>query len=96
MTLAVNFVYLLGAMMPFMALDWGLGGALRGAGDTRFPLLAAIVGLIIVRLGLAAIATSLGLAVEWVYAALMGDYITKAAMLAWRFYRGRWKKTIPT
>lgn len=94
--LAVHFVYLLGAMMPFMAVDWGLGGALRGAGDTRFPLLAAIVGLIIVRLGLAAIATSLGLAVEWVYAALMGDYITKAAMLAWRFYRGRWKKVIPS
>ena len=49
-----------------------------------------------VRLGLAAIATALGLSVVWVYAALMGDYITKAAMLGWRFYRGRWKKAIPS
>ena len=88
-------VYVLGAMMPFMAVDWALAGGLRGAGDTRFPLIATIVGLIIVRLGLAAIATALGLSVVWVYAALMGDYITKAAMLGWRFYRGRWKKAIP-
>ncbi len=93
--LAVSFVYVLGAMMPFMAVDWALAGGLRGAGDTRFPLIATIVGLIIVRLGLAAIATALGLSVVWVYAALMGDYITKAAMLGWRFYRGRWKKVIP-
>lgn len=92
--LAVSFVYVLGAMMPFMAVDWALGGGLRGAGDTRFPLLATIIGLIVVRLGLAAIATALGLSVVWVYAALMGDYITKASMLAWRFYRGRWKKAL--
>ncbi len=93
--LAVHFVYLLGAMMPFMAVDWALGGGLRGAGDTRFPLVATIIALIFVRLGLAAVATALALPVEWVYAALVGDYITKAAMLGWRFYRGRWKKAIP-
>ncbi len=94
--LAVQFVYLLGAMMPFMAVDFAIGGALRGAGDTRFPLLTTIVGLIVVRLGLAAVAPSLELDVYWVYAALMGDYLVKAAMLIWRFYRGRWKRVMVT
>lgn len=93
--LAINFVYLLGVMMPFMAIDFALGGSLRGAGDTRFPLVATIFSLIGVRLGLAILATWLGLAVEWVYAALTGDYLVKAAMLSWRFKRGRWKTVIP-
>jgi Na+-driven multidrug efflux pump len=82
-------------MMPFMAIDFALGGSLRGAGDTRFPLVATIFSLIGVRLGLAILATWLGLAVEWVYAALTGDYLVKAAMLSWRFKRGRWKTVIP-
>lgn len=93
--LAVHFVYLLGAMMPFMAVDWALGGGLRGAGDTRFPLFATIIALIIGRIGLAAVAAALALPVEWVYAAVMGDYITKAVMLGWRFHRGRWQRAIP-
>ena len=69
-------------------------GALRGAGDTRFPLIATLFSLIGVRCGLAAIATYLELPVAWVYAALMGDYLVKASMLAWRFRQGRWKSTV--
>ena len=37
--LTVAFIYLLGAAQPLMAVEFALGGALRGAGDTRFPLL---------------------------------------------------------
>jgi putative MATE family efflux protein len=92
--LAVQFIYLLGAMMPFMAVDFSLAGALRGAGDTRFPLIATMFSLIGVRCGLAAIATYLELSVVWVYAALMGDYLVKSSMLAWRFKRGRWKTVV--
>jgi putative MATE family efflux protein len=92
--LAVQFIYLLGAMMPFMAVDFSLAGGLRGAGDTRFPLIATMFSLIGVRCGLAALATYLELPVAWVYAALMGDYLVKAGMLAWRFKRGRWKTAL--
>ena len=70
------------------------GGGLRGAGDTRFPLLATIIGLIVARLGLASLFTALDLSIYWVYSALMGDYVAKAIMLSWRFYRGRWKTAI--
>ena len=92
----VEFVYLLGAMMPLLAVDFSIGGGLRGAGDTRFPLMATMFSLIGMRCGLAALATWLGLPVVWVYASLVGDYLVKASMLIWRFYRGRWKTVVRT
>jgi len=90
----VEFTNLLGAMMPLLAIEFAIGGSLRGAGDTRFPLIATIAGLIGMRCGLAALATYLGLPVVWVYAALIGDYLLKGIMLVWRFHSGRWRTVI--
>lgn len=90
----VEFTYLLGAMMPLMAIDFAIGGALRGAGDTRFPLMATFAGLIGMRCGLAIVATYFGLPVVWVYAALVGDYLLKGGMLLWRFQSGRWRTVV--
>jgi len=90
----VEFTYVLGAMMPLMAVDFAIGGSLRGAGDTRFPMLATFFGLIGMRCTLAAIFTYFGLPVRWVYAALIGDYVLKGAMLLWRFHSGRWKYVV--
>ncbi|MEM1432512.1 MAG: MATE family efflux transporter [Pseudomonadota bacterium] len=87
----VQFTYILGAMMPLLAIEFAIGGALRGAGDTRFPLITTILGLIGMRCGLAALFTYLELPVVWVYAALVGDYLLKGTLLVWRFHRGRWK-----
>ncbi|MCZ6655744.1 MAG: MATE family efflux transporter [Gammaproteobacteria bacterium] len=86
----VQYTYLLGAMMPLLAVDFAIGGSLRGAGDTRFPLMATFLGLIGVRCTLAAIFTYLELPVFWVYAALVGDYLLKGSLLVWRFRQGRW------
>ena len=90
----IQFTQLLGAMMPLMAIDFAIGGALRGAGDTRYPLMATFAGLIGMRCGLAIVATWLGLPVVWVYAALVGDYVLKGAMLVWRFHSGRWRTVV--
>ncbi len=92
----VQFIHILGSMMPLMAIDFAIGGSLRGAGDTRFPLVASTLGLIGMRCGLAALATFLHLAVFWVYAALVGDYLLKGALLIWRFRTGRWRTVVPT
>lgn len=89
--LTVIFIYILGAMQPLMAIEFSLGGALRGAGDTRFPLLTTITGLVIVRGSVAALFLWLGLSVEWIFSALIFDYIVKATMLVMRFRRGRWQ-----
>lgn len=90
----VQFIYMLGGMMPLMAIEFAIGGALRGAGDTRFPLISTVLGLLVMRCGIAAIATWMGLPVVYVYAALIGDYCLKGALLIWRFHQGRWKTVV--
>jgi putative MATE family efflux protein len=92
--LTVVFIYILGAMQPLMAIEFTLGGALRGAGDTRFPLLTTITGLVIVRGSVAGTFLWMGLSVEWIFAALIVDYIVKATMLIVRFRHGRWKTIV--
>ena len=66
---------------------------LRGAGDLDFTDRHS--ALLVMRCGLAAIAVYLELAVFWVYAALVGDYVLKGALLIWRFRKGKWKKIVP-
>jgi Na+-driven multidrug efflux pump len=90
--LTVVFIYILGAAQPLMAIEAALGGALRGAGDTRFPMFTTLTGLVLVRGSVAAFGAYLGLPVEWIFAALIADYIVKAVMLVWRFKQGRWKR----
>jgi len=88
----VDFVWILGAVQPLMAIEYTIGGALRGAGDTRFPLLAIFAGLFLFRLTPAAIAASVFHApLNWVWGMLVLDYAVKAALLVSRFRRGRWK-----
>lgn len=94
-TYTVQFVYVLGAMMPLLAVEFALGGSLRGAGDTRFPLITTVLGLLVMRCGLAAMAAYMGAPVIWVYAALIGDYVLKSVLLIWRFRQGRWKTILP-
>ena len=90
--LTVIFIYILGIAQPLMAVEFTLGGCLRGAGDTRFPLITTMVGLIGVRVGLAAVFAWSGLGIVWIYGALIGDYLVKAGMLIHRFRSGRWKQ----
>jgi putative MATE family efflux protein len=90
----VEFTYILAAMLPLLGVEVAIGGSLRGAGDTRFPLYSTFVGLIGMRCGLAILFTWMGLPVIWVYGAIIGDYVAKGAMLLWRFQSGRWKNVV--
>ena len=90
--ITVTFIYIMGAVQPLMAIVFTLGGALRGAGDTRFPLLTTLVGLVVVRGGGSALFAWLGFDVTWIFGALILDYLVKSAMLTWRFHSGRWQK----
>jgi putative MATE family efflux protein len=87
------FIYMLGLCQPLMAIDYALGGALRGAGDTRFPLATLFVGLYGCRLLFAWTAThALDLALPWLWAALLGDYGARAALKSWRYRGGAWQR----
>lgn len=88
--LTVAFIYILGSVQALMAIEFALSGALRGAGDTRFPLITVFTGLFGVRILLAGIFAWRGMPVEWIFGALIADYIVKATMLTLRFRSRRW------
>jgi Na+-driven multidrug efflux pump len=88
--LTVVAIYAFTAVLPMLAVEFCIGGALRGAGDTRFPLLNVLAGLFVVRFGLAWLLSRAGFSIEWIYATLVADYSVKSALLLWRFRSGRW------
>jgi len=92
--LTVIFIFMLGISQPLMAIEFTLGGCLRGAGDTRFPLIVTLTGLIGARVGLALIFMLMDLPVEYIYGALIADYIVKATMLVKRFNSGKWQNIL--
>jgi MATE family, multidrug efflux pump len=78
--------------MPGLAVSLTLGGALRGAGDTRAVLLIMAGTTWIVRLipaYLLAITFGLGVPGAWIAAVL--DINTRALLMWLRFRNGRWK-----
>jgi len=89
---AVSFIHALALSQPLMAIDFTLGGALRGAGDTKFPLVSVFVAFYGCRLAWAYVVTYIVQAsLPWLWAAIFGDYIARAALKAWRLNSGRWK-----
>ena len=90
----VNFVIIFAIIQPFMAIEFSLSGALRGAGDTRSPLIITLVGLILVRVPLAYVLYKGGLGVEWVFGTLIADYILKAFLFMIRYRSKRWMKAL--
>jgi putative MATE family efflux protein len=91
--LTVRFIAILGAAQPLMAVEFALGGALRGAGDTRYPLLAILCGLFVFRLGGAILVSQvIGGTVVAVWSCLLADYLVKALLLSGRFASGRWQE----
>ena len=90
-SLTVDFIWVLGVSQPLMAVEFAAGGALRGAGDTRYPLVVVFLGLFLFRLLPATLAAYVfGAPIQWVWCALILDYFVKAMLLAIRFARGRW------
>lgn len=88
--LTVVFMYFIAAAQPLMACEFAVGGALRGAGDTRFPLVATFCGILLGRLLPAVVFLLLDLSVYWIFAVMIFDYAIKAAMLMHRYRSRKW------
>ena len=90
---------------PPLAVVMVLTGALRGAGDTRWPLVVTFLGLIAVRLPLACLfawesfhipgiditITGFGLGVAGAWWAMVIDVVLRSVLLIFRFWQGSWK-----
>jgi len=91
-SLTVDFIWILGLVQPLMAMEFAVGGSLRGAGDTFFPMVSVFIGLFLVRLVPATcLVLFADVPVQWIWCALITDYLTKAVMLTLRFRRGAWR-----
>ena len=75
-----------------MALAMTLGGALRGAGDTRSPLWVAIIGVWGVRVPVGwALAIPAGLGVYGAWMTMIADWGVRTLVFWLLLRRGRWK-----
>lgn len=92
--------------MPALALTMILTGALRGAGDTRWPLVFTLVGFLGVRIpaaywlafpslqipGTTLILAGWGLGVRGAWYAMVTDLGLRASFVLYRFCQGGWKR----
>lgn len=83
---------LIALVQPLQSIQFVLAGALRGAGDTKWPLYSTIVGVWFFRLGLAVILVQymhMGLLGAWI--AMMVDQAARSLVIQWRFNTNKWK-----
>ena len=86
---------MIGFAQPAQAVNFTMGGALRGSGDTRFTLATTTVNWFVVRLPLAVLfAFPLGLGLAGIWLAVLVDYCVRAVILSLRFRSGRWARRV--
>jgi putative MATE family efflux protein len=88
--LTVAFIYIIACCQPLMAVEFTLASALRGAGDTRYPLMVTICGIFLGRLFPAWLFAKMGLSIYWVFSVMIIDYGIKSALLFRRYKSEKW------
>ncbi|MEE9163407.1 MAG: MATE family efflux transporter [Thermoplasmata archaeon] len=90
--LTVLFIRIHALSIPATGLFFSMSGALRGAGDTRWPFYATLVGIYGLRLPLSFIlGFQLELGIVGVWAALPIEYYIRSVIVRQRFQTGAWK-----
>ena len=89
---SVTFIRIHAVSIPAVGIFFAIDGALRGAGDTRFPLMTSLSGMYLVRLPLSAIfGFVLGWGIVGIWIPLVIEYYYRSAVIANHFRRGKWK-----
>ncbi|MFQ5986780.1 MAG: MATE family efflux transporter [Thermoplasmata archaeon] len=90
--LTVLFIRIHALGIPATGLFFSVAGALRGAGDTRWPFYATLVGIYGLRLPLSfLLGFQLGFGIVGVWAALPIEYYLRSLIVGQRFQTGAWK-----
>ena len=86
----VNLTYVLCFSLPFMGVEFSMAGSLRGAGDTRFPMMVTIFSMLLTRLIMPLILIQMDADVIWLYGMSLVDFSIKASLNMWRFRKKTW------
>lgn len=103
---AVPLLQIVAVAMPAFSITMILSGALRGAGDTRWPLIFSLIGFTAVRIPLAHwfafeqlslfdgawTIEGWGLGVAGAWYGMFIDLHVRAALILYRFFHGGWKR----
>ncbi len=91
-SLGIMCLRIVAIAQPPFAMAIILSGAIRGAGDTKFPMYASILGIWIIRLSLAMfLGIFLGLGLLGVWVAMAIDLYFRGFLFYFRFSSGYWK-----
>lgn len=90
--LGTVFLKIVALLQVPLALTMVLAGSLRGAGDTRFIMIATMIGMWGVRIPLALVAGYwLTMGVVYVWLAMIADWTLRMGLMLWRYRSERWR-----
>ena len=103
--MAAPLIRIVSVSMPSLAIVIIMTGALRGAGDTIFPLIFSFIGLLFIRIPLAyylcwdqiaipltdIVITGRNMGVEGAWYAMVTDVVLRSFLILGRFQHGGWK-----
>jgi len=90
---AANALKILAIMQPMQSTQFILAGALRGAGDTRWPLYSTAIGIWGIRVILVHVFIAMGMGLMGAWVAQLCDQAFRAVFIYSRYKSGAWKHT---
>lgn len=89
---AVAVIRLIAFFQPMAAMTQIMTSALQGAGDTKFPMYATLIGIWVIRVGVGYIlAVICGLGLMGVWMGYAADLTVRGSLLFVRFLGRRWQ-----
>ena len=88
--LLVPFTYIISCSLPLMGIEFSMAGALRGAGDTRYPMMVTLLSIALSRILVPFILVQMGADVMWLYATSLLDFGIKSSLNMRRFRNKKW------
>jgi Na+-driven multidrug efflux pump len=93
--LLVPFTYIISCSLPLMGVEFSMAGALRGAGDTRYPMMVTVVSIALSRILAPFVLVQMGADVMWLYATSLLDFGIKSSLNMRRFRNKKWMDATP-
>ena len=73
-----------------MGIEFSMAGALRGAGDTRYPMMVTVFSIVLSRILVPFILVQMGADIMWLYATSLLDFGIKSSLNMRRFRNKKW------